>query len=147
MAYIDSEMAKRYQRSPLPDSDEDKQPVSQPITGNPSIPGQPGQPEREPASLGRLHEIDLGQEAKLRNIARTEAATRKLTGDEESSGSAEPQTERPGPDNKPWPNRKRRNSADIARDRLVEEVLRESKRMSTLPIPRTDRIRPDSERC
>jgi len=127
MAYIDSQMAKRYHRSPLPENDAAERPTSQEPTGGQAIPGQP-QPEREPASLGRLHEIDLGQEAKLRNIARTEAATRQLVGDEESPTPGEPATQdRPGPSEKPWRNRKRRTSADIERDRLVEQVLRESK--------------------
>ncbi|KAJ5150952.1 uncharacterized protein N7482_010204 [Penicillium canariense] len=128
MAYIDSEMAKRYHRSPLPDGSNADQSASQPTFGGPSIPGQ-AQQERLPASLGKLHEIDLGQETKLQNIARTEAATRRLAGDEDSpaSGESGPPTERTGPTAKPWRNRKRRTSADVERDRLVEEVLRESK--------------------
>ena len=129
MAYIDSEMAKRYRRSPLPENENADRPTSQEPTGGQTIPGQP---EREPASLGRLHEIDLGQETKLRNIARTEAATRQLVGDEESPTPGEPAPQdRAGP-SEPWRNRKRRTSADIERDRLVEEVLRESKRMRAL---------------
>ncbi|KAF9887587.1 hypothetical protein FE257_009799 [Aspergillus nanangensis] len=88
-------------------------------------------PRREPASLGKLHEIDLGQEAKLYNIARTEAATRRLVGDEIDSPSADDnQLSKPVSSEKgrpSWRNRKRRTSEDIERDRLVEEVLRESK--------------------
>ncbi|GAB1202783.1 hypothetical protein APSETT445_001404 [Aspergillus pseudonomiae] len=88
-------------------------------------------PQREPASLGKLHEIDLGQETKLQNIARTEAATRKLAGDDEyehlkhddSLFKAAPV----GKDERLWRRQKRRTSEDIERDRLVEEVLRESK--------------------
>ncbi|RHZ71171.1 hypothetical protein CDV55_108585 [Aspergillus turcosus] len=87
--------------------------------------------QREPASLGKLHEIDLGQETKLQNIARTEAATRRLVGDDRGASPAyEDSTSSiaaSGKDGKPWRNRKRRNSEDIERDRLVEEVLRESK--------------------
>ena len=130
MAYIDSEMAKRYRHSPLPENEE-KQPVSQ-HSEKPTAPGQAqaqAQSEREPASLGKLHEIDLGQEAKLRNIERTEAATRGF-------GSGESQTDRDRPGPGPGPaedsgksrRNRRRTSADIERDRLVEEVLRESKR-------------------
>ena len=128
MAYIESEMAKRYRRSPQPENDEDNQLDSTQVVDKPSMTGQ--SLERQPASLGRLHEIDLGEEAKLRNIARTEAATRKLT-DDEPWGLGEPQANRPGTEEKEkaWRNRKRRNSADIERDRLVEEVLRESKCM------------------
>jgi hypothetical protein len=121
-------MAKRYRHSPLPENEEQQnQSVSQHSekpTGAGAGAGA-GQPEREPASLGRLHEIDLGQEAKLRNIERTEAATRGF-----ASGESQPDRDRPGPaeDSKSRRNRKGRTSADIERDRLVEEVLRESKR-------------------
>uniref|UniRef100_A0A093VLQ4 Uncharacterized protein n=1 Tax=Talaromyces marneffei PM1 TaxID=1077442 RepID=A0A093VLQ4_TALMA len=75
--------------------------------------------KREPATLGKLHEIDLGQETKLQNIARTEAATRRMAG--ESPDAVEEVGK-----SKSWRNR-RRNREDIERDRLVEEVLRESK--------------------
>lgn len=128
MTYIDSEMAKRYQRSPLRESQEGPRPTQPQPASEQSLPGQQ---EREPASLGKLHEIDLGQETRLQNIARTEAATRRLVGDEDSPVPGVPGTPeagRSGPDGKSWRNRKRRTSADIERDRLVEEVLRESKR-------------------
>jgi hypothetical protein len=129
MAYIDSEMAKRYRRSPYPENQGLDRSSSQEPTGQ----AISGQLEREPASLGRLHEIDLGQETKLQNIARTEAATRQMVGDEDSPPAGEPpQTDRPIPSEKAWRNRKRRTSADIERDRLVEEVLRESKRTHAL---------------
>ncbi|KAL4939645.1 hypothetical protein BDV06DRAFT_33246 [Aspergillus oleicola] len=118
MAYIESELAKRYQRNTPGDT-----------AG--SVPAALGEannhqnttdlPEREPASLGKLHEIDLGQEAKLRNIALTEEATKRLNG-----GDSEPTSEGQ-PSSKPSRYRKRRTSEDIQRDRLVEEVLRESK--------------------
>jgi hypothetical protein len=137
MAYIDSQMAKRYRHSPIPEREDVDRPILQ-EPGGPTMLGQPER-EREPASLGRLHEIDLGQETKLQNIARTEAATRQMTGDEDSPTPGEPatQTDRPGPSEKQWRNRKRRTSADIERDRLVDEVLRESKRTYSLEnIPR-----------
>lgn len=129
MAYIDTEMAKRYQRSPLPENQEAARSDLQQTAGGQPMTGQ--QMEREPASLGKLHEIDLGQETKLQNIARTEAATRRLVDDEDSParrGEPGAPTDRPITDEKPWHHRKRRTSADIERDRLVEEVLRESKR-------------------
>lgn len=128
MEYIDTQMAKRYQRSPLPETQEASRSSLQQPAGGQSIPGQ--QLEREPASLGKLHEIDLGQETKLQNIARTEAATRRLVGDEvvpDLKGDLSAPTSRPATDQKPWRQRKRRTSADTERDRLVEEVLRESK--------------------
>lgn len=128
MEYIDSEMAKRYQpHAQVPNSDI-AQPTSKEVTANLSFHGQ--QQQREPASLGKLHEIDLGQEATLRNIARTEAATRKLAGDEDfPSGGADivSGATRSAPGGKSRRARQQRTDADIERDRLVEEVLRESK--------------------
>lgn len=126
MAYIDSEMAKRYHRNPQFDTQE---------TSRLTVPEPPGahmtssQAKREPASLGKLHEIDLGQETRLQNIERTKAATRRLVGDEEDMNSEEASgaPKHGGPDDKRWRHRKRRTSADLERDRLVEEVLRESK--------------------
>ncbi|KAI9756381.1 MAG: hypothetical protein M4579_003885 [Chaenotheca gracillima] len=87
--------------------------------------------ERQPAAMGRLHEIDLGPDAMMRNIARTKAAT--SSGVEGGEGDLEAeegaQNTRVGgkkkKGSKPW--RKRRTSEDIKRDQLVEEVLRESR--------------------
>lgn len=127
MAYIDSQMAKRYHRSPHPTNQEVTLPTV-PETGgaNPTT----GKPEPVPASLGKLHEIDLGQETKLRNIARTEAARRRLAGEpgEDTSGDVHAPSTSAGPSDKQGRHRKRRTSADLERDRLVEEVMRESKR-------------------
>uniref|UniRef100_A0A093VMQ3 Uncharacterized protein C9orf78 like n=1 Tax=Talaromyces marneffei PM1 TaxID=1077442 RepID=A0A093VMQ3_TALMA len=95
MEYIESELARRQNRTQKND-------------------------ENSAASRFRkLHEIDLGQETKLQNIARTEAATRRMAG--ESPDAVEEVGK-----SKSWRNR-RRNREDIERDRLVEEVLRESK--------------------
>ncbi|KAJ6135963.1 hypothetical protein N7512_001123 [Penicillium capsulatum] len=119
-------MAKRYHRSPRPEHQEaSASTVPESSIAHPT----PGQPERVPASLGKLHEIDLGQEAKLHNIARTEAATRRLAGDETeaTAGEAAAPSEHVSLEDRRWRHRKRRTSADIQRDRLVEEVLRESK--------------------
>ncbi|EFE38654.1 hypothetical protein TRV_06703 [Trichophyton verrucosum HKI 0517] len=81
-------------------------------------------PQRQPATLGKLHEIDLGPDSKLQNIARTEAATRNLAkGD--SAAPEDEETVNKGKQTRGG--RRRRNSEDIMRDRLVEEVLRESK--------------------
>ncbi|KAI2730777.1 hypothetical protein CBS147332_2629 [Penicillium roqueforti] len=126
MAFIDSEMAKRYQPESKADHSGSNQPTQEEVAGGLSLPGHQ---TREPASLGKLHEIDLGQEATLRNIARTEAATRQMTenGGLPTSVDTAPETGRPNSDGKSWRNRKQRTDADIARDRLVEEVLRESK--------------------
>jgi len=84
--------------------------------------------------LGKLQEIDLGLDAKLRNIERTEAATRRLEGGEivEGEETRNRGKIRLGRDGKPWRGRKRRNSEDIKRDKLVEEVLKETRRRSPL---------------
>ncbi|KAJ5934575.1 hypothetical protein N7466_004122 [Penicillium verhagenii] len=121
MAYIDSEMAKRSQRSPLPSNNPEASQLSE--THNAS---EPSIPERKGAraTLGKLHEIDLGEEATMRNIERTEAARKRLQGGEDTKNTGD--TGRSGTD-KSWRNRKRRTSADIERDRLVEEVMRESR--------------------
>jgi hypothetical protein len=72
----------------------------------------------------------------MKNIARTEAAARRLDGEEmpveENRGEKKPRLGRNG---KPWRSRRRRNSDDVKRDELVEEVLRESKCMSKCPTP------------
>ncbi|TPX11416.1 uncharacterized protein E0L32_007835 [Thyridium curvatum] len=90
--------------------------------------GAPGAtllPALPPAKAGKLQEIDLGDEARARNVAMTEMARRRLAGlaaDDEA-----PLKQRLGPDGKPWRGRKRRGSEDIKRDQLVEEFLRENK--------------------
>jgi hypothetical protein len=126
MAFIDSEMAKRYQSESKADNSNINNPTQEEAAAGA---GLPGHQKREPATLGKLHEIDLGHEATLRNIARTEAATRKMAekGDLPTSANATSEAGHSGPDGKSWRNRKQRTQADIDRDRLVEEVLRESK--------------------
>ena len=128
MDYIESEMARRSQRDLPPETPfADTAPVDE-ATGDPS--SSSGVMQREPATLGKLHEIDLGQENRLRNIARTQAATRRLAGDDKDPQEPPPTTE----GKKSGHSRKERSSQDIERDRLVEEVLRESRRMYFLPI-------------
>ncbi|KAK0612936.1 hypothetical protein B0T17DRAFT_498707, partial [Bombardia bombarda] len=84
---------------------------------------------------GRLLEIDLGEEARARNIAMTERARRRLEGhsldddDDEggdNSNGEHPRKVRLGRDGKPWRPRNQRNSDDIMRDQLVEEFLSEN---------------------
>jgi hypothetical protein len=95
--------------------------------------GNYGPRNRPPAGLGKLLEIDLGPDSTLRNIARTEAATRRLGGslESETEGREQNKKVRLGRDGKPRRRRNRRTSDDIKRDKLVEEVLRESKREKT----------------
>lgn len=132
MAYIAAEMGKRQHGTPPPNVAETTN-AADAENGVPHRQSDLHVPQRQPATLGKLHEIDLGPDSKLRNIARTEAATRNLSKDdagdrEGEAGGAD--KGRIGKDGKPLRNRRRRNSDDIMRDQLVEEVLRESKRES-----------------
>ena len=131
MAYIDSELAKRRQGHDTFGSSASGRGhgnVSQDSITTDLL-GQ----NRQPAALGKLHEIDLGPDATLKNIVRTEAAKRRLEGGEVESeeGTQKPRLRKDG---KPWRGRRRRNSEDIKRDKLVEEVLRESRRKFPSPF-------------
>lgn len=75
-------------------------------------------------------EIDLGEEARNRNLVLTDRATRKLQGEaieDDDEQAARPKKVRLGRDGKPWRPRNRRTSDDIKRDQLVEEILRENR--------------------
>ena len=119
MAYVDSKLAE-LRRGAV---DDERDNVNIPASNT----GQPGgitraHQERQAARLGKLQEVDLGPSTTLRNIELTEAAKRRL----ETGDPLRPQ-EQGKP--KPWRGRRRRNSDDVRRDQLVEEVLRESRRM------------------
>ncbi|KAI9832836.1 MAG: hypothetical protein M1826_001002 [Phylliscum demangeonii] len=126
MAYIDSELAKLRQADPDHDP-----------TGNAADDAaaprtaRPGYLPRQPAALGKLHEIDLGPDVKLSNIAKTEAAKKRLEAGHADAADVAMDDDRTkgrlGRHGKPWRGRKRRTSDDVRRDQLVEEVLRESK--------------------
>lgn len=78
-------------------------------------------------------EIDLGDEARARNVAMTERARRLALGEAvdeggDADGSSRPRKVRLGRDGKPWRGRNRRTSEDIKRDQLVEEFLKENRR-------------------
>lgn len=89
------------------------------------------QAESQRVLHGKLLEIDLGDEARARNIEMTERARRRLEGlgaDElEESAGVRHKKPRLGPDGKPWRSRNRRGSDDIKRDQLVEEFLSENR--------------------
>ncbi|KAI4169320.1 MAG: hypothetical protein LQ348_007303 [Seirophora lacunosa] len=123
MAYIDSEIAKRRQGRGKSIHTSDDQSSGDDLFENTRADLAK---HRQPAALGKLHEIDLGLDATLKNIARTEAAKRRLEGGEpeieESTGKV-----RLRKDGKPWRSRRRRNSDDVKRDKLVEEVMKESR--------------------
>lgn len=132
--YIESELAKRH-------AAEARAAAAAAANGTPSTQptavttkDAPGKPAAQPVMQGKLMEIDLGDEARARNVAMTERARRRALGeavddDEDSgAGSSRPRKVRLGRDGKPWRGRNRRNSEDIKRDQLVEEFLKENRR-------------------
>lgn len=126
MAYIDAELARRSILS-RSDPNDPAHPSSTPLYSAAAVQRSGHQDHstyRQPAALGKLQEIDLGPDARVRNEAATAAARLGL-----GSGGGEDPTE--GSDAQPgkrrWRNRRRRNSEDLRRDKMVEEVLRESR--------------------
>ncbi|KAI1209100.1 uncharacterized protein F4807DRAFT_461219 [Annulohypoxylon truncatum] len=114
------------------------------ITGIGSDTKPPAHPHR--ALQGQLMEIDLGDEARSRNEALTERATRRILHGEavadddddtdgKSGGGGRPRKVRLGRDGKPWRPRNRRTSDDVRRDQLVEEILRENRHVYETPTP------------
>ena len=99
-----------------------------------AVPGVQGDSQR--VLHGRLLEIDLGDEARARNIAMTERARRRLQGqiDEEEHEEAKgrPRKVRLGRDGKPMRSRNRRGSDDVKRDQLVEKFLSENRRKQSI---------------
>lgn len=139
MAYIDSELAKRrLDIIPPTGASEDAATGVHASDSSPSGKAQTSKPlERQPAALGKLLEIDLGNEARDRNVVRTEQARRRLDGEDiedDSAPEGKNKKVRLGRDGKPWRERKRRTSEDIRRDKLVEEVLRENRRWFPIHI-------------
>jgi hypothetical protein len=136
MAYIDSEMAKRRVCQNLPSyptNNDNTQPTESDSNSHDARQSGKRSAQRDPASLGKIQEIDLGADASIRNAERTENAIRRAWNGETLPDPDEkppkPRKLRLGRDGKPMKPRprKRRNSEDIKRDQLVEEVLRESK--------------------
>lgn len=88
--------------------------------------------DRKPASSGRLQEIDLGPDAMLRNIRRTELAAQRMHNGKsvDEQDPPKPPRMRLGRDGKPMKPRRRfrRKSEDIERDNLVDSILKETRR-------------------
>ncbi len=164
MAYIESEIAKRRLAEAKVQSAASSQTATQPnplsstfasaSSERPNIPSSPkpkniADIQRQPATIGKLHEIDLGDEARLKNAERTDIARRRLHGEEVSDSDSTSKNAkksakvRLGPDGKPWRSRKRRASEDIKRDKLVEEVMREN-RLEIYEEPSTSAYMPHS---
>ncbi|KAH6666589.1 hypothetical protein B0J14DRAFT_629722 [Halenospora varia] len=148
MAYIDSELAKRnassssIQSSTKPPST--TLPTRSPNTetgnenGDGMVPKKDPDVNRQPATLGKLMEIDLGPSARETNEQLTDRAKRRLEGEDlpDESITKKPAKVRLGRDGKPFRSkRKRRNSDDIARDKLVEDVLRDNRLEIFEPLP------------
>lgn len=94
--------------------------------------------ERQPATIGKLLEIDLGDEVRDMNVERTNQARRRLDGETIEEEEERTKKVRLGRDGKPWRGKKRRGSEDIKRDKLVEDILREN-RCKPYPLtPHTD---------
>ncbi|OIW35478.1 hypothetical protein CONLIGDRAFT_608787 [Coniochaeta ligniaria NRRL 30616] len=134
--YIESELAKRHAaeaRAAAAGANGGGAGGLEPIAST-TADDAPGKPAGQPAMQGKLMEIDLGDEARARNVAMTERARRRALGEaveeEEDSGassSQRPRKVRLGRDGKPWRGRNRRNSEDVKRDQLVEEFLKENR--------------------
>lgn len=163
--YVESELAKRKRlaaeasarQQQQQQEQEQQQRQQQERAAGSSLPGSSqllqaadpasGQGDTQRVLHGKLFEIDLGDEARARNIEMTERARRRLQGladDEEQndgsgsgsgSGSAGAGG---GPSKKPRLGkgpRNRRGSDDIQRDQMVEAFLSENKRMPTSSSP------------
>jgi hypothetical protein len=136
MAYIDSEIAKRRVAGATTASQNQKPGEKMDITIRGSNTKSTVDVQRQPATLGKLLEIDLGDEARDKNVQRTNMARRRLDGEsvEDEEQVKKPGKVRLGRDGKPWRGRKRRGSEDVARDKLVEDILRENRRKSSKHI-------------
>jgi len=137
MAYIDSEIAKRRLRSSSRPQTAPSTPPSHPTSVIDPLQQKletEKETQRQPASLGRLQEVDLGDDVRDMNVAQTERARRIQAGEEVEESVKKVPKVRLGPDGKPWRGRKRRGSDDVKRDRLVEDVLRESRRGFSLSL-------------
>ncbi|KAI9658879.1 MAG: hypothetical protein M1829_006620 [Trizodia sp. TS-e1964] len=127
MAYIDTELEKRRQANLSGAKPSSSSPFS-PTTAASGVDSTLSLLQRQPAVQGKLQEIDLGPGATARNVARTAAAaTGKTGGGEVLDANGQKLPGQAARDGKPWRGRVRRTSQDILRDRLVEEVLRESR--------------------
>ncbi|TDZ22314.1 hypothetical protein Cob_v005111 [Colletotrichum orbiculare MAFF 240422] len=133
MEYIESRLSNRKSSQPPSQitSPSRPHPYGGGASSSRSQPHEP-QPKNQPIMQGKLMEVDLGDEVRARNQAMTELAARRLLGEpvpppEEEQTGRRAKKPRLGRDGKPWRPRNRRNSDDIKRDQLVEEILRENK--------------------
>ncbi|KAJ8129654.1 hypothetical protein O1611_g3981 [Lasiodiplodia mahajangana] len=133
--YIEAELAKRHYTASDPGKFRSSNQAGGSATHNESTTDK-GE-EKHTALTGKLLEVDLGDEVRSRNEVMTDRARRKLQGlaVEDEENAERPKKVRLGRDGKPWRPKNRRNSDDIKRDQLVEEILRENRRKSTTLVP------------
>ncbi|KAK5632986.1 hypothetical protein RRF57_008700 [Xylaria bambusicola] len=125
--YIEAELAKRHYMAvgPQGPSSSNQSGGSAAQTESTADKGE----EKHTALTGKLFEVDLGDEVRSRNEAMTDRARRKLQGlavEDDENGERRKKV-RLGRDGKPWRPKNRRNSDDIKRDQLVEDILRENR--------------------
>ncbi|KAI0101619.1 hypothetical protein GGR51DRAFT_324540 [Nemania sp. FL0031] len=125
--YIEAELAKRHYTASDPGKFRSSDQAGGSAIQNEST-ADKGE-EKHTALTGKLLEVDLGDEVRNRNEVMTDRARRKLQGlaVEDEDNAERPKKVRLGRDGKPWRPRNRRNSDDIKRDQLVEEILRENR--------------------
>lgn len=126
MEYVESKLASRH-----------APPTTTQSVPPPTTDASPGAAEaQKPTIHGKLMEVDLGEEARRRNVALTERARRRFEGDAEGESSAE--GGRAGRRGRVG-GRNRRGSDDVKRDQLVEQFLHENRRtcgpLSLFPFP------------
>lgn len=112
VAYVEAEMSRRRGERAAATAQHDG--AAGQVSSNGSY-WAPTRPEARGATLGKLHEVDLGEEAKALNIRRTQEALGPVPASQ------------PPPVETKSRGRRRRNSQDVARDKLVEEVLKETR--------------------
>ena len=91
--YIESEMAKRHLGKPTSTSVPDTAPNSKASKSDLNFESASPQVqalERQPASVGKIHEIDLGQDVSALNERRTELAMRRARGEDVPAETAAP---------------------------------------------------------
>ncbi|KAI5466167.1 hypothetical protein BGZ63DRAFT_411548 [Mariannaea sp. PMI_226] len=133
MEYIESRLSSRASDT-KPQPQEVAAPA--PASSTSAVPAPPNAPRAtkgpnggQGAMQGHLMEIDLGEEARDLNVARTERATglSGATEDDGPGGGHQAKKPRLGRDGKPRRPRNRRNSDAIKRDQIVEDILRENR--------------------
>ncbi|KAL5611792.1 uncharacterized protein BROUX77_001948 [Berkeleyomyces rouxiae] len=121
--YVESRLSKRHQ----PATDANQQPASPhttlpflaPLVSAPTL-VKKGPEGQKPTQSGKLMEVDLGDEARMKNIDSIERAKRQLIGTDGSASAANDAQRRR------WA-RDRRASDEIKRDQVVEAFLHENK--------------------